>query len=130
MKVNLTPTQGRALAFIKDFISTMGMAPSYTDIASHMGMKSKSGPHRVVKGLEERGHIRRIPNRSRTITLIGNKGKADAPRGRSAEVIIQPKAIDTAFITLSKLIASTSGNSPCQITITIREMPFAPTKEA
>lgn len=130
MKLNLTACQRSVLTFIKGYIEKEGLAPSYTEIAAHMGVESKSSVHRVVRGLEERGHIRRMPNRSRSITLIGNKGEADVPRGRSAEVIIQPKVSDAAFIALSKLISSTSGASPCQITITIREMPFAPTKEA
>lgn len=66
----MTPQQARALAYLRDFTAMNGYCPSYDEIARHIGMKSKTGIYRVVHALEERGHIRRIPNRARAIEVV------------------------------------------------------------
>jgi SOS-response transcriptional repressor LexA len=65
----LTPGQSRALSFIRSHIAQRRCAPSLDQIAAACGLASKSGAHRLVSALEERGHIRRLANRARTITL-------------------------------------------------------------
>lgn len=75
MSISPTHKQDKLLGFIRRAISEDGIAPSYHNMAEAMGLKSKSCIHRMMLGLEERGLIRRIPNRTRAIEIV--------PPGRS-----------------------------------------------
>lgn len=66
----LTPRQHQALIFIDSFIKEKGWAPSYDEIGKALGLDSKSGIHRLVVGLVERGRLRRLPNRARAIEVV------------------------------------------------------------
>lgn len=68
-KYGLTKKQGRLLNYLKDYIDQKGVSPSYAEMMSAMELASKSGVHRLVTALHDRGHIRYIPARSRSITL-------------------------------------------------------------
>lgn len=69
-RYGLTPKQKKLLSFIERYISANdGISPSFTDMATAMDLKSKSGIHRLVSGLEERGYIHKLPSRARTICL-------------------------------------------------------------
>ena len=46
-----------------------GIAPTYAEMMAAVGQKSKAGVHRLISLLEERGQLRRIPNRARAIEL-------------------------------------------------------------
>lgn len=70
--VGLTAHQKRVLEYLAWFIAKNGIAPTYDQIAAHLGLASKSGVHRVIHELEERGAIQRLPNRARSITIIAN----------------------------------------------------------
>lgn len=69
--VGLTPRQKTALDFITSYIAEKGYSPSFDDIKHALGLHSKSGVHRLVHGLKERGHITLRRNQSRSITLGG-----------------------------------------------------------
>lgn len=64
----LARTERTALEFIADRLWCSGVGPSYTEIAGAMGIKSKSGVHRAVNGLEAKGFITKH-NRARSICL-------------------------------------------------------------
>jgi repressor LexA len=64
-----TPRQQQALAFIKQYIAARGYAPTYVEIGKAMNLKSKSGVHRLVIGMEARGLIRRTPDKWRSIVI-------------------------------------------------------------
>jgi SOS-response transcriptional repressor LexA len=66
----LTPQQNRALSFIASYTETCGSSPSYQTIAANLGLNSKSGVHRLVTGLEERGYIKRLPFRRHAIEVL------------------------------------------------------------
>lgn len=66
----VTPRQREALTFISAFIAQHGYSPSTEEIRAALGLKSKSGVHRLVHGLEERGEIRLLPNRTRSIAIV------------------------------------------------------------
>lgn len=66
----LTANQKRVHEYLASFVAAHGIAPSYDEIRIHFGLASKSAVHRVIGELEERGAIRRLPNRSRAITII------------------------------------------------------------
>lgn len=65
----LTSRQRELLMFIRSHIGEHGIAPSYDEMMAAIGLASKSGVHRLVKALEERGYISRLPDRARAITL-------------------------------------------------------------
>ncbi|MDH0126652.1 hypothetical protein N7376_22000 [Brucella intermedia GD04153] len=67
--LSMTPRQKQAYDFIRSFIDKEGYGPSYEEIQEALGMHSKSGVHRLVEGLEERGLIVRRPRIRRSIAL-------------------------------------------------------------
>ena len=68
----MTPKQKELLDFIKLYGTEQGgISPSYDEMKDFMGLASKSGIHRIVAALEERGLIRRLENRARSIVIIG-----------------------------------------------------------
>ena len=66
----LTNKQSQLLTLIRDRLKDTGIAPSYDEMATILDLKSKSGIHRLIVALEERGFVRRIPNRARAIEII------------------------------------------------------------
>ena len=66
----LTKKQLDLLAFIREKISAEGVSPSYDEMKDALELKSKSGVHRLVCALEERGYVRRLPNRARALEVI------------------------------------------------------------
>ena len=69
--LGLTAKQRELAEFIRDHNYEHGVSPSYDQMKDALGLKSKSGVHRIVLGLEERGWITRIPDRARSIVLVG-----------------------------------------------------------
>ena len=63
----LTFKQNQLLSFLIKKIEENGVSPSYEEICKELSLKSKSGIHRIVKSLEERGYIERLKNRARAI---------------------------------------------------------------
>jgi SOS-response transcriptional repressor LexA len=63
----LTLKQNQLLSFLIKRIEENGVSPSYEEICKELSLKSKSGIHRIVKSLEERGYIERLENRARAI---------------------------------------------------------------
>lgn len=68
----MTPKQLKALETIKAFIKKFGYPPSMREMVAAMGLKSTSEAHRLIKGLEARGYIRRLPNRVRAMEIVEN----------------------------------------------------------
>lgn len=66
----LTPRQSDALRFIGRFIAARGYSPSYDEIAQALGLRSKSGAHRMVCALVERGCLRHLPKGKRGLEVI------------------------------------------------------------
>lgn len=70
----LTKRQHQVLAFIDDEIRKTGYCPSYDEIAANLSISSISGIHRLITGLEDRGFIRRIHGKPRSIEVIKMPG--------------------------------------------------------
>ena len=66
----LTQKQLELLTFLTNNLKKNGVAPSFDEMKDALALKSKSGIHRLVSALEERGFIRRLPNRARAIEII------------------------------------------------------------
>src|SRR6476620_346621 len=65
----LTRKQYELLLFINDRLGEGGVSPSFDEMKDALGLKSKSGVHRLITGLEERGFIRRLPHRARALEV-------------------------------------------------------------
>jgi len=66
----LTRKQYNLLMLINERLNTQGVPPSFDEMKDALGLKSKSGVHRLIVGLEERGFIRRLPHRARALEII------------------------------------------------------------
>lgn len=69
--IGLTKQQRRLVEFIQTYMArSSGVSPSYVQMQEALGLASKSGVHRIISALEERGAIRRLPGRARAIEVI------------------------------------------------------------
>jgi len=66
----LTAKQFELLNFIHQRLEETGISPSFEEMKDALGLKSKSGIHRLISALEERNFLRRLPNRARALEVI------------------------------------------------------------
>ena len=66
----LTKKQSELLRFIHERLQDSGVPPSFDEMKEALGLRSKSGIHRLILALEERNFIRRLPNRARAIEVL------------------------------------------------------------
>ena len=66
----LTRKQHELLCYIHDHLAENGVSPSFEEMKDALDLKSKSGVHRLISALEERGFIRRLPNRARALEVL------------------------------------------------------------
>ena len=66
----LTKKQRELLLFINQRLTATGISPSFDEMKDALSLRSKSGIHRLVSGLEERGFIRRLPHRARALEVV------------------------------------------------------------
>ena len=66
----LTRKQYELLVYVNDRVKETGIPPSFDEMKDALDLRSKSGIHRLIKALEERGFIRRLPNRARAIEVV------------------------------------------------------------
>jgi len=110
----LTKKQRELLLFINQRLTATGISPSFDEMKDALRLKSKSGIHRLVSGLEERGFIRRLPHRARALEVIKLPEESAAglagERGRFSPTVIRgdftgslpgtPVALDVAAVEL------------------------------
>lgn len=77
----LTAKQHELIQFIQQRLEETGISPSFEEMKEALDLKSKSGVHRLISALEERGFIRRLPNRARALEVIKQPGDS-TPAGR------------------------------------------------
>ena len=70
----LTGKQHQLLSYLIDYQAEKDITPSFDEMRSAIGLASKSGIHRLVSALEERGYIRKLPNRARAIEILRHPG--------------------------------------------------------
>ena len=66
----LTRKQHELIRFIQERLEETGVSPSFEEMKEALDLKSKSGVHRLISALEERGFIRRLPNRARALEVL------------------------------------------------------------
>ena len=67
--IGMTRKQAELLSYIETYMTTERVAPSFEEMKVAVGLKSKSGVARLILALEERGLIRRLPNRARALEV-------------------------------------------------------------
>ena len=99
----LTAKQHELLLFIQRKLEETGISPSFEEMKDALDLKSKSGVHRLISALEERGFIRRLPNRARALEVTRQpedvtSGKRVAPPANDlvSRVATPPRAAPAA----------------------------------
>ena len=98
----LTAKQHELLLFIQRKLEETGISPSFEEMKEALELKSKSGVHRLISALEERGFLRRLPNRARAL-----------------EVLREPEDVRTG----GKRVAATSNDPVTRVTTPPRVAP-------
>ena len=101
----LTAKQRELLLFINERLKGTGISPSFDEMRDALDLKSKSGVHRLISALEERGFIRRLPNRARALEVV-KLPESSAPASISARPVVPAPANDTIEIPLHGRIAA------------------------
>ena len=86
----LTKKQKNLLIFINEKLKRTGISPSYDEMRVALNLKSKSGIHRLISALEERGFIKRLPHKARALEVIKlpeNAGAQDLYNNFSPKII-------------------------------------------
>ena len=84
----LTFQQEKLLKFIIDYQKQNNVTPSFDEMKDGLDLKSKSGIHRIVSALEERGYIKKLNNRARAIEIIKDVNLIDTESGNNKNNII------------------------------------------
>jgi len=109
----LTRKQHELLTFIQNRLDQSGISPSFEEMKDALDLKSKSGVHRLISALEERGFIRRLANRARALEVIREPDtasprsapRAPAPAPTPRKIVAEP-ANDVIEIPLHGRIAA------------------------
>ena len=88
----LTAKQQQLLRFIQTRLDSDGVSPSFEEMKDALDLKSKSGVHRLINALEERGFIRRLPNRARALEILKVPEAMETGKAASNVVALQPKS--------------------------------------
>jgi repressor LexA len=88
----LTAKQHSLLMFINERLETSGVSPSFEEMKEALDLKSKSGVHRLIGALEERGFLRRLPNRARALEVVkmpegGSSRSVDPTNNKVASIM-------------------------------------------
>ncbi|MES2271705.1 MAG: transcriptional repressor LexA [Pseudomonadota bacterium] len=89
----LTPKQQELLTFIHNHLEEGGVSPSFEEMKEALDLRSKSGIHRLINALEERGFIRRLPNRARALEVLKLPEGLERARKAAALLAATPAVI-------------------------------------
>lgn len=107
----LTRKQHELLMFIHERIKETGVSPSFDEMKEALDLASKSGIHRLITALEERGFLRRLPHRARALEVVKLPQQATAaapPKGRAP---FKPQLVDNGA-TAAPIAANDSRELP------------------
>ncbi|HUC62048.1 MAG TPA: transcriptional repressor LexA [Alphaproteobacteria bacterium] len=93
----LTKKQRELLMFIERRLREAGVSPSFDEMKDALDLRSKSGIHRLITGLEERGFIRRLPHRARALEVVRLPETAAFAGRAPAANDFSPKVIEGSF---------------------------------
>ncbi len=104
----LTAKQHELIRFIQQRLEETGISPSFEEMKEALDLKSKSGVHRLISALEERGFIRRLPNRARALEVV--KLPEDAVTGSSKPTVANDTGPTRAAAVTAKAVAPEPAN--------------------
>ncbi len=98
----LTRKQYELLMYIDKSLKEDGVSPSFDEMKEALGLKSKSGIHRLITGLEERGFIRRLAHRARALEVLKLPENSALPKGTTSQAktpapTFKPQVIEGDF---------------------------------
>jgi repressor LexA len=93
----LTRKQYELLIYLDQQLKRNGVSPSFDEMKDALGLKSKSGIHRLITGLEERGFIRRLAHRARAIEVLRLPDNMESPVAKGAPQGFKPNVIEGDF---------------------------------
>ena len=109
----LTRKQHELLMFIHERLKETGVSPSFDEMKEALDLASKSGIHRLITALEERGFLRRLPHRARALEVVKMPQQATAsspPKGRAP---FRPQVVEGVRMPDASPMASGSVSYPC-----------------
>jgi repressor LexA len=112
----LTQRQLQLLRFIQNFVREHNVSPSFDEMRAALKLRSKSGIHRLISGLEERGYIRRLAYRARALEVI--KPLAEGPVGTELDTTpYEPNSnvVRGAFRRSRPELAVAAGSGTCSL---------------
>lgn len=89
----LTRKQHELIRFIQQRLEESGVSPSFEEMKEALDLKSKSGVHRLISALEERGFIRRLPNRARALEVLRQPDDVSKVVARAAPKVAAPARV-------------------------------------
>ena len=110
----LTGKQHQLLSFLIDYQADKDITPSFDEMRKAVGLASKSGIHRLVSALEERGYIRRLPNRARAIEILRHPGSLSPSEGPSGNVIEADFTASAASVVALPLLGRIAAGTPIE----------------
>lgn len=91
----LTKKQHDLLLLIDDRLRATGISPSFDEMKEALGLKSKSGVHRLITALEERGFLRRLPNRARALEILRLPEMQSHPRATPPQLVHERPTLES-----------------------------------
>lgn len=116
----LTKKQRDLLVFIRDRMADDGVAPSFDEMKDALDLKSKSGIHRLITGLVERGYLQRLPNRARALEVLRmpdglDSQKSGQPSGHSSGSSVTHSILNaTSELTSLPLVGKIAAGTPIE----------------
>jgi repressor LexA len=113
----LTKKQSELLRFINERLKEAGVPPSFDEMKDALDLRSKSGIHRLIMALEERGFIRRLPNRARALEVL-KLPESSLPQGARGSGRFSPSVIEGNLGKVRKpQISNDDMNAPISIPV-------------
>ena len=113
----LTRKQYELLVFIHGRLKESGVPPSFDEMKDALDLRSKSGIHRLIKALEERGFIKRLPNRARAIEVIRLPDSMQASPVTSRSRGFSPSVIEGNLGRVRATQESANSNEPVMVPV-------------
>jgi len=118
----LTRKQNELLHFIHERIRETGVSPSFEEMKDALDLKSKSGIHRLITALEERGFIRRLPHRARALEVLklpetasGGQARATSNSASNVQSLDAARAAQSSSDTVSiPLVGKIAAGTPIE----------------
>ncbi|MDP3315609.1 MAG: transcriptional repressor LexA [Devosia sp.] len=110
----LTRKQHELLMFIHERMKESGIPPSFDEMKDALDLRSKSGIHRLITALEERGFIRRLPNRARALEVIKLPDSMNPSLG-GRKTRFEPSVIEGNLGRVAAPPSRSNANSPAQV---------------